>query len=181
MATETSTKLTYEDYVNLPNDGKRYEIIDGELYVNPAPNIKHQKVAAKLFYELYSFVKPRKLGEVFFAPCDVVLSEIDTLQPDILFVSAARMEIITRANVKGAPDLVIEVLSEGTRNYDETIKKKRYERFAVSEYWIVDIDDDSVRVHRRVGTRFELVDAVATITTPLLPGFTLAVHEIFAD
>lgn len=180
MTIDTSVKLTYDDYVNLPNDGKRYEVIDGELYMNPAPNMQHQRVVGKLYRILAEFVEKHRLGEVFIAPCDVVLSEIDVVEPDLLFVSAARKAMVTRLNVQGAPDLVIEVLSQGTRNYDETIKKKRYERFGVSEYWIIDVEAESVRVLRVGRKRFQEVLVGADVTTPLLPGFSLAVADVFA-
>ena len=181
MTAGTPTKLTYDDYLNLPDDGRRYEIIDGELYVNPAPNIRHQPVSRNIFRRLDGWVLPRNLGEVFYAPCDVVLSEIDVLEPDILFISTARLTILTRANVKGAPDLVIEVLSEGTRRYDETTKRKRYEHFGVSEYWLADPENYSFRILRGVGGRFEEIEVGTTITTPLLPGFSLAVSEVFEE
>jgi len=181
MAAQTSTKLTYEDYVNLPNDGKRYEIIDGELYVNPSPNMKHQRVSKNIFRALDRFVEESNLGEVFYAPSDVVLSEIDVVEPDLFFISAERMEIITKANVKGAPDIVIEVLSDGTRRYDETTKLKRYEHFGVREYWIVDPVDDSVRILRLDGKHFERIVVGGEIKSPLLPGFSLAVKDVFAE
>ncbi|HEX2120927.1 MAG TPA: Uma2 family endonuclease, partial [Thermoanaerobaculia bacterium] len=85
MATGTSTKLTYDDYVLLPNDGRRYEILDGELYVNPAPNTKHQRVVLNLALALATFVRTNRLGEVFVAPYDVVLSDIDVVEPDLMF------------------------------------------------------------------------------------------------
>lgn len=179
--TEMSSKLTYDDYVNFPNDGKRYEIIDGELYVNPAPNTKHQRLLGRLFRTLAAFVEEHGLGEVFIAPFDVVLAEIDVLQPDLLFISAARMQILTQANVKGAPDLVVEVLSDGTRRYDETTKRKRYEHFEVQEYWIVDPIDDSVRILRLEGKQYERIIVGGNITSPLFPGFSLGLKKLFAD
>lgn len=181
MAQELSAKLTYEDYLHLPDDGKRYEIIDGVLYVSPSPNIKHQRVVRDLFRALDSFVLAHKLGEVFFAPCDVVMSGIDIVQPDILYISAARMEIITKANVKGVPDLVVEVLSKGTRSHDEVRKLKRYDHFGVAEYWIADPEIDTFKIYRRAGGAFAVIHDVTTINTPLLPDFSLDVRDVFAE
>jgi len=180
--TEISSKLTYDDYVNFPNDGKRYEIIDGELYVNPSPNMKHQRVLLRLAVALTTFVEKHHLGEVFVAPFDVVLSEIDVLEPDILFISAARKNnILTHANVQGAPDLVVEVLSAGTRRYDETTKRKRYEHFKVQEYWIVDPIDDSVRILRLEGKQYERIIVGGRLTSPLFPGFSLQLKKLFVE
>jgi Uma2 family endonuclease len=179
--TEISSKLTYDDYVNFPNDGKRYEIIDGELYVNPSPNMKHQRVLLRLAIALSRFVEKHRLGEVFIAPFDVVFSEIDVMEPDLLFISTARMHVLTQANVKGAPDLVVEVLSDGTRRYDETTKRKRYEHFEVQEYWIVDPIDDSVRILRLEGKQYERIIVGGDLTSPLFPGFSLGLKKLFAE
>ena len=181
MATETSTKLTYEDYVNLPDDGNRYEIIDGELYVNPAPNTKHQRVLRNLFIALATFVKAHKLGEAFVAPFDVVMSDDDVVQPDILFISTERMSVVTKANVQGVPDIAIEILSEGTRRKDETTKLKRYEKFGVQEYWIADPEDDTVRILRLSGKKYERIIVGGKVTSPLLPGFSVTLKAIFTE
>jgi hypothetical protein len=127
MAPATSTKLTYEDYCLLPDDGRRHEIIDGEHYVNPAPHTKHQRISRKIAFAMATFVEPRRLREVFYAPYDVLLSGINIVEPDILYVSGARSHIITDANIQGAPDLVVEILSTGNRKYDEVVKFKLYD------------------------------------------------------
>ena len=103
-------RLTYDDYCLLPNDGKRYEIIDGELFVTPSPRTAHQKVVTNLCYYLADFVKEQELGEVYVAPLDVVLSRFDIVEPDVLYISKARATVLTENNVQGAPDLVVEVL-----------------------------------------------------------------------
>jgi len=121
MAPQTSIKLTYEDYATIPDDGRRHEIIDGEHYVNPAPNIQHMRLVKKIVRALLPF-EDAGLGEVFFAPSDVVLSMTDVVQPDVLFISAARMHIVVEKNVQGAPDLAVEVLSPFNRAHDERLK-----------------------------------------------------------
>ncbi|MFQ5770648.1 MAG: Uma2 family endonuclease, partial [bacterium] len=109
---------TYQDYVNLPEDGKRYEIINGDLIMTPAPFTIHQKVSANIVDKLRPFVKKNQKGEVFYAPVDVVLSETNVVQPDILFISNEHSNIITEKNISGVPDLVIEILSPTTGYYD---------------------------------------------------------------
>jgi len=170
--------LTYDDFVNLPDD-KRYEIIDGELYLTPTPTTKHQRVLGNLSMALHHWTRAKKLGEVFFARLDVVLSDRDIVEPDLIFVSAARMKIIVPENIRGVPDLLGEVLTVETRNFDETVKLKRYEYFGVPEYWIVDPQTESLRIHRHNGRRYEAVDVAGTITSPLFPGFSLPLSEVF--
>jgi len=133
----SSQQLTYEDYCHLPNDGKRYEIIDGELYVSPAPRILHQLVSGRLFFQLHGHVSAHDLGLVLSAPTDIVFSRINIVQPDLLFIAKARLHIVTETNIKGAPDLLIEILSPNTADVDRDIKRKLYARFGVKEYWKV--------------------------------------------
>jgi Uma2 family endonuclease len=177
-------KLTYEDYLLFPEDGKRHEVIDGEHYVTSAPSYEHQGVSANLHLALGPFVREHRLGSVRYAPLEVLLSEHDIVQPDLLFISNARAGIVTKANVQGAPDLVIEILSDSTRRRDETLKRDRYERFGVLEYWIFDPQRRTARVFRRSGAGFlpaqELSAAAGDVlTTPLLPGLEIPLREIF--
>jgi Uma2 family endonuclease len=178
-------KLTYEDYVRIPDDGKRHEIIDGEHYVTPAPNTRHQAVIINLARLVAPVVHDRRLGQLFVSPVDVVLSPTSIVQPDLVFVSTARASIITRPNIQGAPDLAIEVLSKGTRRTDEHVKRKLYEQFGVQEYWVVDPDLQTVKVYRLTASGYanaaELSGhANARLTTPLLPGLDLPLSEVFS-
>ena len=179
----TNALVTYEDYVALPDDGNRYEVIEGELCLVPAPNRKHQKVLFNLTLLLGNFVKARKLGDVYVAPFDVVLSKINVLQPDVLFVSKNRLKILTKAGAKGAPDLAIEILSASTRRRDEVTKLRLYDDFGVDEYWIVDPGRESVRVYRRAGKKLALVSEVfdGFFETPLLAGLTISTPVIFEE
>lgn len=170
-------KLTYEDYVLFPEDGQRHEIIDGEHYVSPAPTPKHQRVSMRLSSRLHVFAEENRLGEVLAAPTDVLLSRHDILQPDILFISNQRSRIITEKNIQGAPDLVVEILSESTRKLDEKIKLARYELLGVSETWIVDPLADRVHVFRQDGKSVLSVGDV--LTTPLLPGLEIPLRYLF--
>jgi len=185
LATETRrTKLTYEDVVKFPDDGLRHEIIDGEHSVTAAPFTRHQRIVANLHLALAHHVKDNGAGEVFIAPLDIVFTDTDVVEPDLIFVSKERSHVVTERHLRGDPDLVIEVLSEATRKRDETIKRKLYERCDVSEYWTVDPDLETVRVFRREGGAYgrpvelsrERGDA---IETPLLSGLVIALAVIF--
>lgn len=129
-------KVTYQDYAAWPDDGKRYEIIDGEAMMTPAPAILHQRVALKLSRLLGDAIK--SAGEVFIAPCDVVFDEANVVQPDILLVLRENRRIVKEDNIRGAPDLVVEVLSESSGHRDLMTKRELYAKFGVPEYWIVD-------------------------------------------
>ena len=147
-------KLTYEDYILFPGDGQRHKIFDGKHYVTPAPTPGHQGVSSNLHLKLGPFVREHRLGVVLYAPLDVLLSEHDIAQPDLLFISNERAGILGKVNVLGAPDLVIEILSDSTRRRDETLKRDRYKRCGVLEYWLVDPLRRSVQVLRRSDVGF---------------------------
>jgi Uma2 family endonuclease len=185
MAVTRSWQLTYEDLQGFPDDGKRHEIIDGEHYVTPSPAVKHQREVLNLAALLHDHVRQEALGTVLVAPVDVVLSEIDVVEPDVIWISLARREILAEANVQGMPDLVVEVLSPSTRKTDEIIKRKLYERYGALEYWIVDPELERVKIYRRAGEGFAPAVEVAaeageSLASPLLPGFSVAVAELFA-
>lgn len=177
-------KFTYEDYLLFPDDGKRHELIDGEHFMTPAPSTKHQRISRELLIAIGKFLESHPIGEVFDAPSDVILSDLDVVQPDLFFISSARASIITEKNIQGAPDLVIEILSETSRKTDEIIKRKLYERSGVSEYWIVDPELETVKFYRRAESAFTRPAEISReandlLTTPLLPAFKLPLSEIF--
>ncbi len=181
------TKLTYRDFLRFPDDGRRHELIDGEHYVTPSPNRKHQAVVSNLHYHIRAYLEREPRGRIFTAPFDVIFSFFDIVEPDLLYISHERAEkILTHKHVRGAPDLVIEISSPSTRRRDELKKRRLYERCDVTEYWVVDPDIDAVRVYRRDGDRFgravELrLEAGDTLTTPLLPGLTRSLDKVFQD
>jgi Uma2 family endonuclease len=184
-ATGPGVKLTYDDFVLFPDDGKRHELIDGEHYVTPSPNLKHQKVSGNLHLLIGNWLEEHPIGQVFYGPFDVVFSQFDVVEPDLLYMSNERAaDVLTKANVQGTPELVIEIGSPGTRKRDETIKRRLYERSDVSEYWFVDPEIDVVRVYRRGAEGFgrprELTaEAADILETPLLPGLLLPVARVF--
>jgi Uma2 family endonuclease len=183
---QTAPKLTYDDFVLFPDDGKRHELIDGEHFVTAAPNVRHQRVLQNLNRILDRFVEEHRLGRVFFAPLDVVFSLHDVVEPDLIFVSRERESILATANLQGAPDLVVEVLSPATRRRDELLKRDLYERMGVAEYWVVDPLAETVKVYRRAGDDFARVVLLSArdddqITSPLLPGLEIPLATVFAD
>jgi Uma2 family endonuclease len=188
MVVSAPRKLTYDDFVRIPEDGRRHEILDGEHVVTAAPFLRHQQVVVELSGQLYVYLKRHNLGRMFTAPADVVLSRHDVVEPDLLFVSNAKLGLLTQKNVQGAPDLVVEVLSPGTRHRDLGKKRVRYELLGVGEYWVLDPDRDTATVLRRAtpdSTAFEppielSAEADDPLTTPLLPGLEIPLREVFA-
>ncbi len=182
MASSTpAVKLTYEDYCNTPDD-ERYELLDGDLVMTPAPREVHQRVLMNFSYLLFQAVTQAKSGRVYAAPFDVVLSETDVVQPDLLFISNERAHVITEDNVQGAPDLVVEILSPSTADRDLTVKREIYARHGVKEYWIVDTDARTVTVLLRDAAGFIEIGVCAkgqTLDSPTLSEFTINPDEIF--
>ena len=180
-------KLTYDDFVLFPDDGKRHELIDGEHYVTPAPNLKHQDIIGNLHFLVRSWLEERAAGRVILSPFDVVFSRYDVVEPDILYVSNERAAaVLTELNMQGSPDLVVEIGSKSTRKRDETIKLRLYERMDVQEYWVVDPWRDVLRVYRRDGTTGQLVVAVQlsrsagdVLESPLMPGLSMPLARVF--
>ncbi len=179
----STVKFTYEDYLLFPENGKRHELIDGEHYMTPAPSTKHQRISRKLLRILDNFVEKNKLGEVFDAPYDIIFSDINVVQPDIIFISNENMRIITERNVQGSPDLVIEIISEGTRKTDKVIKRRLYEKFGVKEYWIIDPVVDTLEVYKPTERGYKKVaeyEKGDVLSSELLKGLTINLAEIFS-
>ena len=177
-------RYTYDDYCALPDDGNRCEVIDGALYMAPAPLTMHQRIVRALFFLLWPYVRDRELGEVFDAPCDVILSLEDVFQPDILFVSAKRVHIITERACEGPPDLVIEVLSPSTRQRDLEIKRVRYALFGVLEYWLADPEMRTITALELVNGEYVergTFEAGDELHTPLIPGLIIPVEQVFEE
>jgi Uma2 family endonuclease len=182
-------KLTYGDYVALPDDGLQHEIIEGEHFVTGTPMLNHQRVVALVSFSLMAHVKAGRLGEMLFAPVDVVLSPHDVVQPDVLYLSSATLAVAlatTPRFVPLPPDLVVEVLSPSTWRKDLDIKRRLYERTGVPEYWLVDPDLTTVTVYRstnptsaRYAPAIELsADNDDVLETPQLPGWSMLLSEL---
>jgi len=183
MATATTEKkkYTYADYLKTPDD-ERYELIEGELLMNPDPAMRHQRISGDLYSEVRIFVKENDLGNIFYAPCDVHLDNENVVQPDILFISKERLDIIGEKNIQGAPDLVIEIISESTAYRDLVQKKKLYARFGVKEYWIVIPEESSVDLFTLKDNAFVLHKSYSkddTLQSQLLQKLKIELKKIF--
>ncbi len=185
VTTRTRPWPTYQDYLDIPGDD-RYELINGEFILVSAPNTPHQRASMGFILSLGNFVVQGNLGSVFHAPTEVVLTDpegINIIQPDIIFVSSAREHIITRANIQGAPDLLVEILSPSTGRRDRTTKRDLYARHGVKEYWIADPDAQTLAVMLLRDGAFETVAEYGiedTLTSPTLEGFSVSLDRIFA-
>ena len=179
----SSTKLTYADYVLFPDDGLRHEIIEGEHYVTASPATRHQRILLNLSYLIRNYLETHPIGEIFFAPFDVLLSEINILVPDLVYISNERAHFVTPKNLQGAPDLVVEILSPSTRSRDQRLKRDVYERTGVEEYWLVDPEREVAEVYRRGAGGFQPSVRYARpdiVTTPLMPGLDIPLDKILA-
>jgi Uma2 family endonuclease len=180
---ETPSKqlYTYEDYLKIDDDNQ-YELIGGELILVPSPRIIHQEVSRNLVYVMLDYISKNKLGKLFYAPTDVLLAEKEKPQPDILFVSNERLDIITEKNIQGAPDLVVEILSPSSTSRDKVKKSRLYYKYGVKEYWIVDPDAKIVEVFTPGEKKWILHEAYSNdeiLTSPLLPGLQINLTDVF--
>ncbi|MGI6286130.1 Uma2 family endonuclease [Neomoorella humiferrea] len=182
MIIPVKNSYTYEDYARLP-EGTPFQLIGGKLIMTPAPGTYHQIILMRLIEKLLFFLAGKDLGILFTAPVDVFLEEKETYQPDIIFIAKDRMHIIETTKIKGAPDLVIEILSPSTGYYDLKKKARVYARCGVKEYWIVDPEDKSIEVFQQKEGNFVLVHHVeetGQAKSILLKGFAVEAKEIFA-
>lgn len=177
---KTKPKLTYEDYAKTPGD-ERWELIDGELMMSPSPKRAHQRNQMKLGSRMSFFVEEKDLGEMY-SDFDVVLSNTDTVRPDLIFIAKDRLHIITADNVQGAPDLVVEIRSESTARYDWTVKRELYARHGVKEYWLVDPEAATVAVLLLDGGALKVAGVYGekdTLVSAMIDGFSIALADVF--
>ena len=173
--------FTYEDLEKMPDDGRRYELIGGMIVVSPAPSRVHQELVWRLALLLRTFVQAQKLGEVILAPFDVRFLGAG-VQPDILYVSNARLDILRENHAAEAPDLIVEVLSPSTRERDEGDKLTLYATGGVREYWLADPVAQTVRALALDADRFRPIAPVGSVVpSALLPGLEVNIPDLFAD
>ncbi len=175
-------KLTYRDYVTWPDDGRQYELYEGDVYMVPSPSVQHQRTSRKLMLLLAKFVNEHQLGETFDAPLDVVFSESTVVQPDILFISHERRGIINEQNISGAPDLVIEILSPATEERDRGVKLQLYCRYGVQECWLVDPEERTVEVLALSPEGYQVLGRYSgdeVVNSQVLAGLRFVAREIF--
>jgi len=179
IAIKPKPKLTYEDYASLPDD-ERCELIDGELIPMPSPTALHQTLLKKLALG-FMVLESRGLGTMFFAPLDVILSNFDVVQPDLIFISNERAHIIDDY-IRGAPDLLVEILSPSTQRRDRIVKRNLYARHGVREYWLIDPYAKTITVLILGANGYNthaVYGAGDTLTSPTLPGFALNLSDLF--
>lgn len=175
-------RLTYTDYCALPDDGRRYEILDGDLYMSPAPIPVHQRILLNLVSDLRTHVRASKLGEVFISPIDVLLGDHDIVQPDIVFVARDQSTIVAAKNIKGSPDLLVEILSPSNTERDIRDKRNIYSRSGVDWYWIVNPEDGTVLELQRVDAAYAEISRPARrmqFTPKLFPGLSIDMNSLW--
>jgi len=172
---------TIDDLKDLPRDGRRYEVIGGELVMTPSPSSRHQLVSSRLNWILRSFLATTPLGEVFSAPYDVVLGTHDILEPDLLVILNEQSDLVTDLHVVGAPALVIEIISPSTRSMDRVRKSATYADNGVQEYWIVDPDTESILAQKLVNGVYQpLPEGDGLICSEVVAGLVVDPREVFA-
>ncbi len=176
-------QFTVEDYRELPETGPRYQLVDGDLIIAPAPNRHHQLYSRNLQFLLSDYLRQHPYGELYDAPFDVILSETDVFQPDLVFISQERLHLLTDAGLEGAPDWVVEILSPRTSKLDREIKRRRYAKFGVQILWIIEPETRRLLVYD-FSVRYEHPVAVyeddAIFGCRLIPGLELQAAKIFA-
>ncbi|MBM3853284.1 MAG: Uma2 family endonuclease, partial [Verrucomicrobia bacterium] len=180
--TATVERLTAEDYRTMPDDGRRYQLVDGEIHMAPAPNSYHQEIIWNLSQILGSHLRQHPAGRIYLAPYDVYLSENDVVQPDLLFLAASRLSLRQEDGLHGAPDLVIEVLSPATSQLDKKAKRALYARTGVKEMWLVDPILQQIHLYdfaRDPARAVRLIEDDESFESPLLPGLRVNAAEVF--
>ena len=179
-------RFVYEDYKALPESmARQYELLDGEILMVPAPTTRHRFIAGNIHALLHTHVRSVRSGAVLSSPIDVVLGEGDArevVQPDVLFISSERLHIIVEAEVRGPPDVVVEVLSPGTEARDRTYKRHLYGRYGVREYWLLDPERETLEVYAAANTGIEQPRTLRVsdmFSSPLFAGLVISLSDIF--
>lgn len=175
-------KLSYDELDQFDREGRFVELIDGTLYNHPAPGIPHQTISSNLYLILAPYVRRRKLGRIFYAPVDVILSRFDVIQPDLIFILSRNLGKIWKRGIEGTPDLIVEIISDFTRSYDRDKKRPLYATYKVRHLWLIDPDERLLEVFEFVGNRYRLKGVYTSkdsLRSPLFPGLTIRCANIF--
>lgn len=173
---------TYEEYRFFPDDGRRYELIDGELYLSPAPTPFHQTVSRRLQHALMLLLEDKGLAYIFNAPCDIIINEQSVVQPDLAIVRIDRKAIVSKRGIEGPPDIAVEILSPSNRSNDERVKLAAYARFGIPEYWIVDPELGWVDQHTLTAAGYgpaRRFDRAATLISPTFAEIAIVLEPVF--
>lgn len=185
MGNPDPVRMTYADYSQLPEDGQRLELFEGDpMMMSPSASRRHQRISGRLFARLFAHIEEQALGEVYAAPLDVVLSDDTVVQPDLLFISRARRSALDGPYIHGAPDLVVEILSPTSRARDGVLKRRLYARFGVREYWLVDPEERTITVLTLRGHAYRKLASSAgdaPVRSLLLPELALTPADVFAE
>lgn len=179
-----SRKLTSDYILSLGETNRRIELFDGEIVTSGIPDIKHQRIATRLGCSLYDYVRRNNLGYFLSNPVDVVLSNTTVLEPDVSFLSNERKFIDKGTHYEGAPDLVIEILSESTEKHDRTFKFQAYAQGGAKEYWIISPLKNEIEVYQNSETGFQLVKVFTLherVSSPLFPELEMEVSRVFEE
>jgi Uma2 family endonuclease len=182
MGIELGTKLTFEQFRQLPDDGKLYELVHGEAHLTPSPTTKHQIVLYRLITSLHAYLSRNPLGRLLFAPLDVRLSADTALQPDLIFITNANSAIIQEDYIRGTPDLVVEILSPSTAAHDRATKLPLYAEAGVGEMWMIDPQAKTVEILKLQGNKYLVEAALAgsrVLTSTCFPGWELPLSDLF--
>jgi Uma2 family endonuclease len=182
LAIDEQEKFTYSDYLLLTDSDKRYEILDGDLLMSPSPTAIHQILLLKMAKLLSTFVEQNKFGQIFIVPFDVVLSDYEVIQPDIIFVSAENSHIIKPTHIQGSPDLLIEILSPSSVQRDRIIKRKIYSRNGVKEYWLINPEQKTIQQFQLQKKAFTLIKefgAKESLSSSFFPELVIQLENIF--
>lgn len=175
--------LTYEDYCLLPNDRNRYEILDGELSVTPAPRTKHQSISGALYFVLRYHVVAHRLGKIYAAPTDLILTSTTVVQPDLIFIGNDRLHIITERAIEGTPTLVVEILSPTTQQNDRITKAQLYAKYGVPHYWLIDPDRQLLEAYELSGEQYSLATKAQDadlFMSSVFPGLSFQIGDLWA-
>ena len=175
-------KLDFEQFRQLPDDGRRYELVRGEAHLTPSPATKHQIILARIHASLEGYISRTHLGRVLFAPLDVRLSTDTALQPDLIFVANAHAAIVQEDYIRGAPDLVVEILSPSTAAHDRATKLPLYAEAGLKELWMIDPQAKTVEMPKLQGNKYLVEAALAgsrALTSTYFPGWELPLQDLF--
>ncbi|HEV2121902.1 MAG TPA: Uma2 family endonuclease [Chloroflexota bacterium] len=182
MVASTRVRFRADDIWDVPDDGKRYEVIEGELVITTAPDLDHQRPVGGLHGYIWTYVRRQRTGEVFVSPVGLILDEENGIQPDLVYVSNERRGILTRRGIRGVPDLVVEVLSPSTEARDRGVKLRRYAAAGVQHYWIVDPATRTLDAHRLTDTGYELTGTYgpgSVFLPEIFPGLEISVDDLW--
>jgi len=174
-------RMAYADYFKI-NDGNRYELLDGELIMVPAPNTDHQDISRNILFLMWDYVKKNRSGKVFNAPIDVVFDDHHVFQPDLIFIRTENLNIIKKNAIHGVPDITVEIISPSSVFYDTVEKKEIYRKFGVKEYWLVFPEEHAIEIFTLEGEEYSeylKIHKKGFIKSNVISGLNIDINEIF--